>query len=165
MSDEVEAVGTAAEGGADDGFSPIMSQEDFDKAIKSRLERAERRFREENKEAFEKARAYDERVEQDKTELERATERAERAEGALAEIEKRERIDSWRREVSEETGVPAEVLRGETKDELTGHAEALKAAFKVGRAVIPSDGFAASGKAGKATRDQFAETVTSFLGE
>ena len=146
-------------------FSPITTQEDFDKAIKSRLDRAERKFKEEYKETFAKAAAYDEQVEKNKSDIEKANDRASKVEAELAEFKKREEIASWKQEVSKETGVPAEVLRGNTKEELTEHAESLKGVYGDRRApFVQSDGFAAK-KIPQSTRDQFAEAVSDYLGE
>lgn len=147
------------------GFSPITTQEEFDKAVKARLERAERRFREDNKETFEKAKAYDERIEQEKTELEKEKDRADKAEAELAEFKKSEEIASWKQEISKETGVPANVLRGNTKEELKEHAESLKDAYGDSRKPFVQSGGFASTTPSKTTRDLFADAVTDFLGE
>jgi hypothetical protein len=72
--------------------------------------------------------------EKDKTELERATERAEAAEAKLAEREAAEAIALAAREVSKATGVPEEALRGSTREEIEAHAEVLKPFFAKGAA-------------------------------
>lgn len=159
----------AQSGSIPTGFVPITTQGEFDHAVKNRLERANRQFREENKDVFEKAAAYDELVEKNKSDLEKANDRANKAESELANFKKREEIATWKQEVSKETGVPADVLRGDTKEELTAHAESLKAVMGTtskNPAFVQSDGFAPRSHTGsKTTREQFAETVSDFLGD
>ena len=79
-----------------------------------------------------KAEAYDELQEQGKTELERATARAEKAESELAGLKaERERAETVRR-VAKEAGVSAELLammRGDSEDDLRAAAKELGAAM------------------------------------
>jgi hypothetical protein len=68
-----------------------------------------------------KAKRFDEFEESQKSETQKAVDRAAAAESRLAEIEAR----AERAEVAAATGVPAELLSGSTKEELTASAEAL----------------------------------------
>lgn len=124
-----QAVNEAAEG--QNGFTPITSQEEFDKVLSRRLTRAEKSAREkvisELAPELEKAKQYDALQEANKSELEKANERAASAEAEVAKYKHRDQISTWANEVSQETGIPANVLRGDTKEELQAHAEALKA--------------------------------------
>lgn len=72
-----------------------------------------------------KADKWDEREEADKSELERMTERAQAAEKKVSEFEHAAEVRRWAAEVSEETKVPASVLRGESKEEMQAHAKAI----------------------------------------
>lgn len=76
----------------------------------------------------------------DKTELQKATERAEAAEAALAEREAKEAIAQAVREVAKATGVPEEALRGANREEIEAHAEALKPYFANGAAPVVDAG-------------------------
>ena len=67
--------------------------------------------------------------EKDKTDLQKATERAEAAEAKLAEREAADAIAKAAREVAKATGVPVEALRGTTREEIEAHAEVLKPFF------------------------------------
>lgn len=67
--------------------------------------------------------------EKNKTELEKATERAEAAEAKLAERDAADAIAQDIREVAKATGVPEEALRGSTREEIEAHAEVLKPLF------------------------------------
>ena len=61
-----------------------------------------------------------------KTEAEKAAERLAELEGKVKDYEQREQVAAWKAEISAETGVPANVLAGSTKDEIAAHAESLK---------------------------------------
>lgn len=71
------------------------------------------------------------RTKAQETASELETERAEvkRLRGELEKYETRDQQAAWAREVSEATGVPAEVLRGSSKDELQAHADSLAPHF------------------------------------
>jgi len=79
--------------------------------------------------------------EANKTESQKAVERAERAEKALAERDAAEELAKARDAVAKATGVPAGVLRGASKDELEAHAAELKPHFTPKKGpVIPTQG-------------------------
>lgn len=122
-------VNEAAEG--QNGFTPITSQEELDKVISRRLTRAEKSAREkvisDLAPELEKAKQFDALQEANKSELEKANERAASAEAEIAKYKHRDQISTWANEISQETGIPANVLRGDTREELQAHAEALKA--------------------------------------
>ena len=73
---------------------------------------------------------------------------AEMVKSLTAELEgykQKELVRELARKVSEETGVPADVLRGTTEEELMAHAESLKSLIgKPSAPFVSSDGFAAS---------------------
>lgn len=76
----------------------------------------------------------------DKTELQRAVDRAEAAEKRAAEFETAQQITAWKTEISATTGVPAQALRGTTKDELQAHADELKPLLGNRGPIIPTAG-------------------------
>lgn len=82
-----------------------------------------RKHEERAKENADKAKRLDALEEQSKSELEKAAERAARAEAQLEEL----RIANLRMEVAGEKGVPAALLSGATKEELVEAAEKLLA--------------------------------------
>ena len=65
-----------------------------------------------------KAARLDELEAASKTELQKATEKAEKLERELSTLKNAEKVRGVRSEVAKETGVPAELLTGETKEEL-----------------------------------------------
>lgn len=145
------------------GFSPITTQEDFDAAIKARLDRQKKSFEDAHKDEFEKARLYDEIQEGNKTELEKAKERTAELESELDLIKKRDQIIKWKTEISKETGVPVDVLRGETEEEIQVHADSLKSHFANRSGFVSSDGFAPSRTEKRSTAAQFADAVDGII--
>lgn len=145
------------------GFSPIESQEELDRRIKDRLNRAEKQWREKNNDVFEKAKAYDEWQEQNKSDLEKEKERNEQLQKELDERNLRDQISDWKKAASEETGVPAEVLRGSSEEEIKAHADALKPHFEKEKSgFVGSDGFTPKEKA-KSTASQFADALDGIF--
>lgn len=110
-------------------FEPITSQEELNRIVGERVARERAKFKDFD-EYKAKAAKLDEVEEKNKTELQRATERAAAAEKRVAEFEAREQRAAWAAEVATATGVPADVLRGSTREEIEAHAETLKAHFK-----------------------------------
>lgn len=83
----------------------------------------------------------------------------------LEELQTEKHLRELVKSISEETGVPANLLRGTTEDELREHAEELKGYIsKPSAPYIGSDGFAADGKEQKqSARDKFAETIDDLF--
>lgn len=61
-----------------------------------------------------------------KSEAQRMSERLARAEERVAAFEKAQQVSAWRDEVAQATGIPANALKGSTKEELEEHAATLK---------------------------------------
>lgn len=110
-----------------------------------------------------KADAYDEAQEAAKSDLQKALERAEKAEGALKQIEDERKLAELRREVAEQHGVSADLLRGSTRDELEAHAEQIKAYVGSSQRFpsVPDYGEAKSPAGKKSTASLFAEAVNA----
>ena len=101
-------------------FEPIVSQEALDKIIQARIARERAKFADydELKAKAEKLREFEE---SQKTEAQKAQERLEAAEKRAAELE----LKATRAEVAAAKGVPAELLKGSTQEELEASADAL----------------------------------------
>lgn len=84
-----------------------------------------RKWESRSKANAEKARAYDELQEQSKTELQKATDRAARAEAELKGLKHRAELDAARSKVSSETGVPADLISGADEAEMRERAKAI----------------------------------------
>lgn len=75
-----------------------------------------------------------------KSEAQRQAEALEAANRELAKYKHREQVANWAAEITKDEkykGVPAEALRGSTREELEAHAEVLKALIKPSSPVIP----------------------------
>lgn len=91
-----------------------------------------------NSEAAEKLAAIEEAG---KTELQRMTERAEKAESALKAYEVERERAAQVEKVSEDTGVPAVFLKGYGGDDVAAYAESIRGYFaKTTAPVLPNDG-------------------------
>lgn len=101
-------------------FEPITSQEQLNRIISERVGRERRKYAD-YEQLREKAARFDELEEAQKTELEKAQERATKAEAKALEAELR----MVRSEVASKHSVPAELLQGTTSEELEKSAVAL----------------------------------------
>ncbi len=83
----------------------------------------------------------------------------------LEELQAKEQLRDLVNKVSEESGIPAELLRGTTEEELTAHAEALKTYIeKPSAPFVGSDGFAADTRSSKKSVEQkFGDYVEEML--
>lgn len=117
----------------------IESQDEFDKLIGPRLSREREKFAD-----YEDLKLRIDSVEAEKVAAEQARDAAlaERDEvaGKVQKFEADRQVSEWRAEVAKEKGVPADALRGATKEEFEAHAEILKPLITVRGPVIPGQG-------------------------
>lgn len=137
-----------------------FTQDDVNRIVAKRIEKYS-----DYAELKEKAAKYDEQVEANKTDLQKATEKAASLQAELDAIKAAEQIRTMREEVGTRKGVPATLLTGKTPEECEAQAEALliwaKDTTPNGYPVIP-DGGDPVGHAKKSTREQFAEWLDSI---
>lgn len=106
----------------------------------------------------EKASRLDELEEQSKSDLQKATEKAEKLEAKLKAMEKSAEVAALKDKVSQESGVPASLLTAETEDALKQQAEAIKAFAATGNAYpVIKDGGEVTKTTKLSTSQQFAE--------
>lgn len=94
-------------------FEPITTQEQFDQAIKARIERAQAKVAErfaDYDELKAKAEEYDRAREASKTELQRAQDKAAKAEAELRELKDAQERSKAVSAAASSHGVPAELL-------------------------------------------------------
>lgn len=168
MSDTTANAGSTPAGeGA--GENPAMegsqspktfTQEEVDKLMGDlrKKDRAKYARYDEYKAAAEKLAEIEEKG---KTDLQRATERAEAAEAALAEREAAEAVAAAIREVSKATGVPEDALRGASREEIEAHAEALKPYFS--KDAAPSVNTGAPSTEAQASGDPLRDVINQAL--
>ena len=109
-------------------FEPITSQEQFDQAIKARIERAQAKAVErfaDYDDLKAKAARLDDLEKTSKADIDAANERIRELEDAAAKRDKADAVREARDRVSRETGVPASLLQGETEEEMAASAKAL----------------------------------------
>ena len=104
-----------------------------------------------------KADKYDEYQAANKSELEKANERAASLEAELASLKKSNEVRELRDKVAKETGVPANLLTADTEEDCKNQAEAIKAFAKPGSYPKVKDGGEVGGNNQKSTREQFKE--------
>lgn len=112
----------------------------------------------------EKAAKYDEMEEANKTELQKAVDRANELQAKLDGLTKENEIRQVRDEVSQATGVPATLLTGQTKEECEAQAaaiEAYRAQSALGTYPAVRDGGEPKINVVKSTRDQFADWLNA----
>lgn len=137
-------------------FAPITTQEELDKIVGNRVMRERDKYKdyEELKNAAEElAKLKD----ANKSELEKAISRAEKAEKELTSLQHEKQLSNEAKEVSKETGVPLEALRGSSREELLEHANLLKQYMKKDSVpYVGSDGTKPSSDAAKSNGEVFA---------
>jgi len=117
----------------------INSQDEFDGFVKDRIARVEAKFSD-----YDELKAKASQVDAVKAEADKALAdaiaRAEQAEGKVSEYETKTQVETWRAEVAKAAGVPADVLRGSTKEDFEAHAAILKPLITGSGPVIPHQG-------------------------
>lgn len=132
-----------------------FTQDDVNRIVAKRVEKYS-----DYAELKEKASKYDEQVEAGKSDLQKATEKAEHLQAELNAIKREAELRNMRDEVARATGVPAELLTGTSQEVCEDQAQALltwaQQRIPNGYPRIP-DGGDPIGNAKKSTRELFAE--------
>lgn len=113
-------------------YTPPATQEDLNALVEARL-KSERKKYEGFDDLKAKAAQFDELQAKNQTEADRIAklESEFAATKARAEaLEQANRVAAWRSEIAKSTGIPADALRGDTKEDLEAHAKVLAEAFK-----------------------------------
>ncbi len=113
----------------------------------------------------EKASKFDQIEEQSKSELQKVTERADALQKELDGMKKADAVRLIRESVSKETGVPAHLLHGETKEECEEMAKAIMSYAKPSAYPAVKDGGEVRNIGSGKTRDQFANWLNSLGGQ
>lgn len=133
-----------------------FTQADVDAIVADRLKRERSKYEGyENYKA--KAQRLDEIEEASKTELQKATEKANALETELQGLKKAESIRSIRDKVAHDTGVPANLLHGEDEDACKAEAKSILDFAKGNGYPTVKDGGETTVTGKKTTREQFAD--------
>ena len=131
-----------------------FTQEQVDAIVADRLKRERAKYADYD-DLKAKATKFDEMEEAEKTELQKATEKADALQAQLDQITKSNKVRDLRMKVSKETGVPYDLLSGEDEESCKTQAEAiLKFANPNGYPKVKDSG-EPSHVSGKKTRDLF----------
>lgn len=110
-------------------FKPIQTQEEFDEILKGRLARErEKAFAEASAkyadydELAEKAKAYDEAQEAQKSEVQKAQEKIAQLEGDIKKRDEADKQREMRAKVAMETGIPESLIQGTDEESMKTYA-------------------------------------------
>lgn len=137
-----------------------FTQAELDAIVQDRVKRERQKY-----EGFEdlkaKAQKYDEQEEANKSELQKAQERATELEQKLKQKEHEDNIRDLRKKVADELKVPAELLTADTEEECRTQAQAIMSfATSQGYPAV-KDGGEPNTTQKKAARDAFKEWADS----
>lgn len=133
-----------------------FTQDEVNGIVSERLKRVEAKY-EDYDQLKEKAAKLDKIEEENKTELERATERAAELQGELDTLKKANELKAIKEKVASETGVPVNLITGTTEDECMEIAKAISEYAKPSGYPNVRDGGEVHQVTKRTTRDQFAE--------
>jgi hypothetical protein len=111
-----------------------------------------------------KALKFDEIEDKAKSDLQKATERADALQRELEGMKKTESVRQIREEVSKEVGVPANLLTGDTKEACEAQAKAIIEFAKPGKYPIVNDRGEVRDTPSGTTREQFANWLEEVGG-
>lgn len=148
----------ANENGGSTTYTPPATQADFNRIIESRLQRERAKYAD-----YDHFKAEAEKVAGLVAERDEYKSQLDSANAELSAFREKEQKQIWAQEVSTETGVPAEALRGETKEEMEAHAKTLEKYVKVSAPVVSGDGRTPSTQAAITARDKFAAALEGLI--
>lgn len=139
-------------------YTPPATQEDLNRIIQNRIQRVEAKYAD-----YDTLKEKAEKVETITADRDSWKSRAKEAEAKNATYEQEKQVAAWADEVAKETGVPAELLTGGTKEEMEEQAARLGKYINVSAPYVGSDGKNPSAAAGTAPRDLFANALEGLI--
>jgi iron-sulfur cluster repair protein YtfE (RIC family) len=133
-----------------------FTQAELDKVVADRLARERQKY-EGFAELKEKAAKFDEMEAASKTELQKATEKAEKLEKELNSLKKAEEVRVIREKVAKEEGIPVNLLTGETEEDCVAQAKAINAFANPDTYPALRDGGEVQNTIKGSTKQQFAD--------
>jgi predicted RNase H-like nuclease (RuvC/YqgF family) len=133
-----------------------FTQDEVNSIVAERLNRDRQKYADYDA-MKQKAEEFDKLQEANKTELEKANDRAKALEQELETLKKVQTVQAARAKVSSSTGVPVELLTAETEEECEAQAKAILAFKTPQNYPIVNDGGEVGGNMKTSTRSQFAE--------
>ena len=154
---QTEPQGTEQHGNQGNTYNPPATQAELDRIVENRLQRERNKYAD-----YDQLKADSEKLGSVVAERDDYTSQLDAAKAELATYKASEERRSWAEEVAKEKGVPAEALRGETKEEMEAHADTLKK-YMGSAPVVSGDGKSPSTPAKTSTRDQFAAALEGII--
>lgn len=139
-------------------YTPPATQADLDRIIENRLQRERQKYAD-----YDQLKANSDQLGTVVAERDDLQSRLDTANAELEGFKAKEQVRTWAQEVSQETGVPADVLRGETKEEMLAHAKSLEKYVNVAAPIVSGDGKSPSKPAATSTRDMFAQALEGII--
>lgn len=136
-----------------------FTQDELNSIVNDRLKRERAKY-EDYEELKAKASKFDELEEANKTELQKANDRASALEAELTALKSANSIREIREKVSAATGIPANLLTGETEDDCMEQAKAITEYAKPSSYPTVKDGGELQNTIKPTTRAQFNEWAT-----
>lgn len=155
---QTEPQGTEPQGNQGSTYTPPATQADLDRIIEGRLSRERAKYAD-----YDQLKADSEQLGTVVAERDDYKSQLDTANKELETLRQEKQVHEWAAEVAQETGVPAEALRGETKEEMAAHAATLKKYMSGSAPVVPGDGKSPSAQAATSPRDQFAAALEGIL--
>lgn len=142
-----------------------FTEEDVNRIVTDRLHRERQKYEGIDLDDLKaKAAKLDEIEEANKSEIQKANERAAKLQDELATLKKANEVRDIRDKVATETGVPTTLLTAETEEECRAQAQAVLDYKQSAPYPTIRDGGEVQGTVKHSTRDQFAEYMNSILG-
>lgn len=143
-----------------------FTQAELDEIVKSRVAKERAKYADFEM-LQEKASKFDEMEEAGKSELQKATERAEALQKQIDEMTKSATVRDIREKVSAATGVPSSLLSAESEEECKAQAEAILAFAKMPTTSYPTvkDGGEIQSRKTKTAQEQFADWFQNSLNQ
>lgn len=139
-----------------------FTQSELNAIIEGRLKKEREKFA--DYEAIkDKAARFDEIEEASKTELQKATEKAKALQAKIDEMTKANEVAAIRTKIASETGVPANLLTGDSEESCKAQAEAIMAFAKPSAYPSVKDGGEVNVTHKKTEQEQFAEWFGASL--
>lgn len=149
--------------GANTGTEKTFTQAEVDAVVKERLKRERDKYAD-YEDLKAKASKYDEFEQANKSELEKANERANALQAELDGLKKSAELKEMRTKIATENNVPVDLLTGTTEEECNTQVEAIKGLLSAnGIPVTVSDGGEINHTGKMSTANQFANWAKERL--
>lgn len=139
-------------------YTPPATQADLDRIVENRLQRERAKYAD-----YEQYKADSAKLGTVVAERDELKNQLDTANKELGTLRGEKQVREWAQEVSQETGVPADVIRGNTKEEMLAHAQSLEKYVNVSAPVVGSDGKSPNSPAATSTRDMFAQALEGII--